>query len=385
MKTQTIASILAGIASASTIGVAVAATESPDACLVRQPTVQLALLLDTSNSMDGLIDQARTRLWSVVNELATARHDGIAPRLEVALFEYGNSLLSPQDSYIRRVSAFTDDLDLISEQLFALRTNGGSEYCGAVIARAIADLGWSRHADDLKLVFIAGNEPFDQGPVDFRAAVRDAAARGVTINTIFCGPEEEGVRTSWKDGAVLADGTFAVIDHNQRLPHIAAPQDREIAELNTALNATYLAYGAQGGIRAERQARQDSLAQAAEPSAAIARTVSKSTALYNNSAWDLVDAVRSGTVEVDQLAEDELPAELRGLDAAERAAKIAATADERQRIQARIQQLAAEREAFVTAELTRRAAAGARTAALDDAILQSVRAQAENLDYRFDE
>lgn len=32
------------------------------------PVIQLALLLDTSNSMDGLIDQARSRLWQIVNE-----------------------------------------------------------------------------------------------------------------------------------------------------------------------------------------------------------------------------------------------------------------------------------------------------------------------------
>ena len=32
--------------------------------------VQVAILLDTSNSMDGLIEQAKTQLWRVVNELA---------------------------------------------------------------------------------------------------------------------------------------------------------------------------------------------------------------------------------------------------------------------------------------------------------------------------
>jgi hypothetical protein len=33
-----------------------------------RPTVQIAILLDTSNSMDGLIGQAKTQLWNVVNE-----------------------------------------------------------------------------------------------------------------------------------------------------------------------------------------------------------------------------------------------------------------------------------------------------------------------------
>ena len=34
----------------------------------RDASIQIALLLDTSNSMDGLIDQAKSQLWSVVNE-----------------------------------------------------------------------------------------------------------------------------------------------------------------------------------------------------------------------------------------------------------------------------------------------------------------------------
>ena len=33
-------------------------------------TVKIALLLDTSNSMDGLIDQAKSQLWDIVNKFA---------------------------------------------------------------------------------------------------------------------------------------------------------------------------------------------------------------------------------------------------------------------------------------------------------------------------
>jgi hypothetical protein len=48
---------------------------------------QVALLLDTSNSMDGLIDQARSELWKVVNEFALAHRAGRPAGLEVALYE----------------------------------------------------------------------------------------------------------------------------------------------------------------------------------------------------------------------------------------------------------------------------------------------------------
>ena len=76
MKAST-AIILAG---ALLMGSCLAAQENAES-----PRIQIAILLDTSNSMDGLIDQARSQLWKIVNELATASKDGDEPVLEVAL------------------------------------------------------------------------------------------------------------------------------------------------------------------------------------------------------------------------------------------------------------------------------------------------------------
>ena len=53
----------------------------------KTPRIQIAILLDTSNSMDGLIDQAKAHLWKIVNGFATAKRDGQTPDLEVALLE----------------------------------------------------------------------------------------------------------------------------------------------------------------------------------------------------------------------------------------------------------------------------------------------------------
>ncbi len=44
-----------------------------------RPLVQLAVLLDTSGSMEGMIKQAQTQLWAIVNEFATAERDGQKP------------------------------------------------------------------------------------------------------------------------------------------------------------------------------------------------------------------------------------------------------------------------------------------------------------------
>jgi hypothetical protein len=124
---------------------------APAPPVVKDQSIQLALLLDTSNSMDGLIDQAKSQLWKIVNELAAAKcADGRKPNIKIALYEYGNDGLPSSEGYIRLVSGLTDDLDVISEKLFALSTNGGNEYCGHVINTSLKQLDWSTLANDLE-------------------------------------------------------------------------------------------------------------------------------------------------------------------------------------------------------------------------------------------
>lgn len=134
-------------------------TEKPAA---ENTKIQVALLLDTSSSMDGLIDQAKSRLWNIVNTLTTLKYDGKAPDIEIALYEYGNDGLSQKSNYIRQITPLSTDLDLISEKLFALKTNGGNEYCGAVIQDATKQLQWAKESNNMKLIYIAGNEEFNQ-------------------------------------------------------------------------------------------------------------------------------------------------------------------------------------------------------------------------------
>ncbi len=314
------------------------------------PKIQVALLLDTSNSMDGLIDQARTQLWKVVGEFTSIQLGGKTPTLEVALYEYGNDGLPAQEGFVRLVVPLTGDLDKVSEALFALKTNGGQEFCGRVIDCATRQLTWSDSHKDVKCIFIAGNEPFTQGDVDYRQACKAAANKGVTVNTIFCGSLDEGVQTHWQDGARLADGQFLNIDQNQQ--QIAAaptPQDKELAQLGAQLNRTYLPYGdAKKRLEAaQRQAAQDANAAQAAAGVAAARVAVKASGLYRNSGWDLVDALSEGKVKLDDLMADELPEALRTLAPADRQAHVEKLAAERKQIQDQINKLTAVRKVYL--------------------------------------
>ena len=347
----------------------------------QKPLVQVAILLDTSNSMDGLINQARSQLWKIVNEFSHARQDGQMPEVQVALFEYGNNDLSAQAGWIRKVSDFTTDLDLISEKLFALKTNGGEEYCGWVIKDALERLEWSPSARAYKAIFIAGNEPFTQGPVDYSDPCKSARARGILVNTIHCGNERTGVETMWRDGARLGDGKFLVIDQDRAVAYVEAPQDREIAKLSSDLNGTYLAYGSAGVAGSARQEMQDrNAATVASAGAPVARAVAKSSANYNNGSWDLVDAAKDKDFKLDAVKETDLPALVQALPPAERQEFIAKKAQERAGLQAKINGLNAAREKFVAAQMK----SGAATNTLDSVVITTVREQAQARAFTFE-
>jgi len=359
----------------------VAAVASANVVRPVKPVIQVAVLLDTSNSMDGLIDQARTQLWRVVNELATAKKNGVSPDLRVALYEYGNDGLPAAKGHIRKVLALTTDLDKVSEELFALKTNGGSEYCGQVIDEATKGLDWSASNNDLKLIFIAGNEEFTQGSVNFREACKRAIAKGIVVNTIFCGDRQEGINTHWKDGADLADGSFLTINQNERVAEIPAPQDKEIARLGAELNKTYIAYGENGSAGAGRQAAQDSNAVAAAPSVNVARQAAKAKAVYSNASWDLVDAKKEGAVDLDKINPKDLPAEMQKMTPAERKTYVAAKEKQRADIQSQIKKLDVERTKYIAEEMKKQKP-GSST--LDRAVISATRSTGEKKGYRFE-
>lgn len=350
-----------------------------------QAKVQLAILLDTSSSMNGLIDQARTQLWSVVNTFIDAKVGGQVPFVEVALYEYGNNSLTAESNYIRQLQPLTRDLDQISADLFKLTTNGGSEYCGAVIQRATIDLSWDSSPDVYKAIFIAGNEPFTQGPVDPFEAGKAAITKGIIVNTIHCGSEAQGISGKWKDGATIADGRYLTIDQNAVIVQIDAPQDAEIATLNASLNQTYVPIGSVGRQRIEVQAAQDKLAaeSSAGNDALSKRAAAKSTANYHNAAWDAVDASREKDFDLAKIPDADLPAEFRGKSLEEKTALIDKAREAREKTQADILRLNQEREAFVAAKRAELAeTSGEQT--LDQAVIATVREQAATKGYCFD-
>ncbi|MFG0330333.1 MAG: VWA domain-containing protein [Phycisphaerales bacterium] len=336
-----------------------------------RPVVDLALCLDTSGSMSGLIDAARMKLWEIVNDLALADP---APRLRVALLTFGNDGHSSESGWVRVDVEFTEDLDLVSERLFALTTNGGTELVGRVLDSAAHELEWNDAPTSLKLIVVAGNESANQDQqVSFRDASKRAIERDIIVNSIYCGDPADNLAPEWREVAVLADGRFASIDQNQGTIIIETPFDEQLVELSAALNETYLPFGDQGERGWANQTAQDRNAVGLNTQAAASRAVSKSSQLYVCS-WDLVDACRTGQIKLEEVEENQLPEALRAMTVEERQAHLEGLSTRRESLQSRIQSVNLERETYIRDELARQAADPNRS--FDFALRTAVREQA---------
>lgn len=309
--------------------------------------IQLAILFDTSNSMDGLLDQAKSRIWNIVNTIAKLEYDNEQPQIEIALYEYGNDDLAQKDGFVRQVSSFSTDLDDISSLLFGLTTNGGSEFCGTVIEKSITDLKWSQDTRDMKLIYIAGNEPFNQGVKDYKEVCKLAAVQDIFVSTIYCGDYQKGIQEFWKDGADLGTGKYFNIDSNKKIQYIKTPYDDSIQKLNEALNKTYIGYGVKGERKKEQQESEDMNAVSVAEENMVERVMSKSSNAYSNSSWDIVDYVKEDYDKLKSIPKKDLPEEMKSNSLEENIEFVKQKKNERERIQNNIQALAKKRGEYI--------------------------------------
>ena len=97
-----------------------------------------------------------------------------------------------------------------------------------------------------------------------------------------------------------------------------------------------------------------------------------------NADWDLVDALEEGQIdreELEDLDEEALPEELRGMTSEERLAYVEENSQKRAAIQEEISRLSDERREYVAERRRELSADG--TSTLDEAMITAIREQAE--------
>lgn len=343
------------------------------------PTVQIGILLDTSGSMSGLINQAKDQLWKIVNEIAKANKHDKSVTIQVGLFEYGKSSLPKYEGYLQMLSPLTSDLDTVSEALFELRTNGGEEYAGKVILESVNRFAWSNHKDDLKLLIIAGNESFAQGSVPYTHAIAKAKKHNIIVNTIFCGDAYRGKTLEWTSAAKLGKGKAFNINHNDARVYIPTPFDDEIINLGKNLNTTYMNYGHKEKRRAKmaNTHKQDTNSLSVSKASYVERNLVKSKKQYSQSSTDMVSAYMEDEASLSKIKKEYLPDELKGKNSKEIKKIVEIKKAKRMALQKKIKALETKRESFISKKNTH------KNKDLGSAIITSIRQQASKNGFIF--
>lgn len=339
--------------------------------------IDLVICLDVSGSMNGLINAARQNLWSIVNDMATLKPQ---PELRVALLTYGSPVYGEQTGFVSIQTGLTTDLDKVSEKLFALKTNGGKEYVARVVKRSLDDLDWSKDKHALKLIFVCGNEAATQDPIHDAMQLSSLAIQnGVLVNTIYCGNQQKPEADGWRQVARLADGKFAAIEQNQTAV-VATPFDKELSDLSSQLNGTYITFGRAGAAWGANQIAQDGNALSLNTAAAAQRAMTKSSALYCNPRFDLCDAMKNPKFDITTIEKKFLPKTLQSYTTAQLKAHVEETTKTRAGIQKKVAEVSKKRNAYVLEQRRKNARAGEKL--FEDAILESVRAQAASRGFK---
>ncbi|NUN48162.1 MAG: VWA domain-containing protein [Candidatus Brocadiae bacterium] len=331
--------------------------------------VDVVICIDRSGSMQQVIDTAKRKVWSIVNDIAKVRP---TPQLRIGLIGYGSA--------DREFKFFdlTDDLDGVYANLMTFKTDmGGEEWVGAAVEKATKEMSWSRSKEALRMIFMVGNETAMQGTPErlFTKTCPEAIKADIVVNAIYCGKPNADEEQSWRDVARLADGSYTTIDISGGAVAIATPMDEEMAKLNQELNGTYAAFGREGARKKDAQKEQDANAGAAGGAGVVAeRAEAKASGAYRSSSWDLVDASKEKDFKLEEVAEEELPAEMRTMTPEERKAHIAHLSAERERIQAAIQEKAVARQKFIDEEMKKQGLNQDKS--FDEAMRRMIRTQA---------
>lgn len=345
-------------------------SETPQPKPVR-PRMEVCFVLDTTGSMSGLIEGAKQKIWSIANEMISAKP---TPELRLGLIGYRDR----GDQYVVKRFDLTNDIDAVYADLRQFSAGGGGdtpESVNEALNEAVTKMSWSSDRSVLKIIFLVGDAPphmdYANAP-KYPEICQAAMKKDLIINTVQCGAILETAPV-WKEIAKLSEGSYAAIAQEGGMVAIATPMDAELAKLNRELGGTLVAYGS-ASMRYAVVAKQ--AASEAAPAAVAADRLSFNVKSGKSvqGEGELLDSLAAGGLSIGEVKKDQLPAEWQKLDDAELKKAIAQKQKERAELQAKILKLNQSRDAYIAAE--RKKPASVKADSFDAQVTAAIRAQA---------
>jgi uncharacterized protein YegL len=366
----------------------------------KKPQVQVCFVLDTTGSMGGLIEGAKAKIWTIANQIVKQKP---TPEVKIALIGYRDR----GDQYITKLFDLTDDIDAVFKNLTAFNADGGGdepESVNQALDEAVNKISWSADRSVLKVIFLVGDAPphMNYKEKQYSAICKEAVKKDLIINTIQCGNIKD-TTPIWREIAKSSEGEYAAIAQDGNMAVVAAPQDKELGELNAKIGGTLIPVALKGAKweDVDKDVREKQKASEAAPASVAAdRRAYLKTASINSvdgilvtggggaggyggggrsvlGDVELIDQINSGAVKLADLKDEQLPPAMRKMTMPEREVYVAAKQKERAAIQAKIAELNKARMEYIDAEKKKQAAAAGKKDSFDDKVAEIINKQAE--------
>jgi Mg-chelatase subunit ChlD len=343
-----------------------------------KPQVEVVFCLDTTGSMGGLLEGAKQKIWSIVNQIASGRP---IPEVKVGLCAFRDR----GDVYITKLFELTTDLDEVHKNLKGFKAEGGGdtpESVNQALNESVAKFKWSKDKETLRIIFLVGDAPphMDyKDDVKYPESCKLASDQGIIINTVLCGNDGEAKKV-WLDICAKAGGTFAQIAQDGGVQTIDTPFDKELGELNGKLLKTNVCYGLE---KDRKEGEVKNAVAAALPGAGgvAADSAGFRSKMSRVAANDLLDDLKEGKVKLNEVKDEQLPDEMKKMKPEERKAHVEKLQKDREELKKKALDLDKKRLDFITKKLAEDKGKGKD--GFDNQILETLRKQAEKVNIKY--
>jgi len=353
-----------------------------------KPRIEVCFVLDTTGSMGGLIAGAKEKIWSMANEIISAKP---TPEVRIGLIAYRDKT----DAYTTKVYPLSNDIDDIYAKLMAFKAQGGGdtpESVNQALNEGVTKMKWSKDKKVLKIIFLVGDAPphmdYKQD-VKYMDSCKLAMKKDLIINTIQCG-NMAATTPIWMEIARNAEGKFARILQDGGVMAIVTPFDKEIAANNVRLGRTVTVYG---DARMQRFAASKNALALSAPAAAsadrlhyLSRAKEKDAkaAEVISGGGDLTDLLANDKLKFADIEEKKLPENVRKMNKKDREAYLTKQVEERKKLQTELNALLKKRSTFIITKRAELKKAG-KGGGFDEKVGGFIREQAAKKGFRYEE
>ncbi len=178
------------------------------------PRLDVVFVIDATGSMADEIDVVKQHIQAMMSRIRGGRP---APRVRFGLVAYRDH----GDEFVNRVFDLAEDPGIVESAVRQLQADGGGDTPEAVaeaLHAALHEIRWDEAQGTSRMLFLVGDAaPHQDFGADFRAEVRAARARGITVHALGCSGIQSSGEVEFRQVAELGGGRFEFLTYRQEV------------------------------------------------------------------------------------------------------------------------------------------------------------------------